>query len=114
MRKIPLVAVVAVVAAALGLGACGASGADCDKACRNYFTLHYWEDADKEIAKAPPEQREAIRKQKVEALEERMQNGLGMCTSQCKEAADGDESKCMINAKTVKEIEACVPAGTGD
>lgn len=109
MRKILFV-----VAAAVGLGACGASGADCDKACRNYFTVHYWDDADKELAKAAPDKRDALRKQKVDGLEERMQNGLGMCVSQCKEAADNTEANCMIAAKNVKEIEACVPPGEGD
>ena len=98
-------------AAAVLLGACGASGNDCDKACRNYFTLHYWDTADREIDKAPPEQRDALRKKKVDELDPRMQGELGMCVSQCREASSNDEAKCMIGAKTVKDVEACVPPG---
>jgi hypothetical protein len=100
-----------VLAAALGAGACGASGGDCDRACRNYFTLHYWDDADKDISKAPPEQRDAVRKKKVEELDPRMQKELGMCESQCREASSDKEATCMIGAKTVKEVESCVPPG---
>jgi hypothetical protein len=100
-----------VLACAIGAGACGASGADCDKACRNYFTLHYWEEADKEIEKAPAAERDAVRKQKVEALDPRMQKELGMCLSQCREASSDKEAKCMIEAKTVKAVEDCVPPG---
>jgi hypothetical protein len=101
------------VAGALGLaaGACGASGGDCDKACRNYFTLHYWDEADRAIAAAPPDKRDAVRQQKVEQLEPRMQGELGMCVSQCREASSDKEAKCMMEAKTVKDIEACVPPG---
>ena len=95
----------------LTISACGASGDKCDKACRNYFTLHYWDEADKEIAKAPPDQRDALRRKKVEQLDPRMNQELGMCVSQCREAAGNDEAKCMIEAKTAKDVEACVPPG---
>lgn len=106
MRKVLL----ALVLASLG-GACGAKGSDCDKACRNYFTLHYWDEADREIAKAPPDQRDAIRKKKVDELDPRMQGELGMCVSQCRQSADDKEAKCMIEAKTAKDVEVCVPPG---
>ena len=97
------------VALALGAGACGSSNGDCDKACRNYFTLHYWDDADRELARTPPDKRDALRQQMVEKLEPRMQTELGMCSSQCREASSDKEATCMINAKTVKDVEACVP-----
>ena len=97
----------------LAIGACGASGNDCDKACRNYFTLHYWDDVDRQIDKATPEQRDALRKQKVDEFDPRMQGELGMCVSQCKEASSNDEADCMIGAKTAKDVEACVPPGDG-
>jgi hypothetical protein len=106
VRSILLALVLATTA-----GACGANGADCDKACRNYFTLHYWDEADREIAKAPPDQRDALRRKKVEELDPRMQGELNMCVSQCREAAGNKEAKCMIEAKTVKDVEACVPPG---
>ena len=103
--------VVMAAALALGAGACGASGPDCDKACRNYFTLHYWDEADKDIAKATPADRDAVRKKKVEQLDPRMQTELGMCLSQCREASSDKEAKCMIEAKSVKAVEDCVPPG---
>jgi hypothetical protein len=95
----------ALAAAAAG---CGASAAKCDKACRNYFTLQYWAAADKQIEAAPPGERDKLREEKMEALEGRMGKGLQMCQSQCVEAADDDQASCMINAKTVAAVEACV------
>ena len=95
----------------LAASACGASGDKCDKACRNYFQLHFWDDADRQIEKAPPDQRDALRKKKAEELDPRMQGELGMCVSQCREAAGNDEANCMIEAKTAKDVEACVPPG---
>ena len=112
MREIRLL--LFALAAALAGGACGASGTDCDRACRNYFTLHYWEAADKEIEQAPPDQRDALRKKKVEELDPRMREELGMCVSQCREAADDKQANCMIQAKSVKDVEACVPPGGDD
>jgi hypothetical protein len=100
-------------AAFLGLaaGACGSSNGDCDKACRNYFTLHYWDDADRELARTPPDKRDALRQDKVEKLEPRMVGELGKCVTDCRQASSDEETKCMIAAKTVKDIEACVPPG---
>ena len=112
---IVMLARVALAAAALLWGADSrevhASGADCDKACRNYFTLHYWDEADRQLEKAAPDQRDALRKKKVDEMDPRMQGELGMCVSQCREAADDKIAKCMIDAKTVKDVEACVPPG---
>jgi len=86
---------------------CG-NAADCDRGCRNYYQLHYWEEANAEIAKAPEAEREALRKQKLVDLEERTNAGIQLCIKQCTTAASKDEIKCMIAARTAPEAKKCI------
>ena len=51
---------------------CKGDPVKCEEACRNYAKLVFWEEADVEIAKAPPEQRDELRKGN-EAQIQRMQ-----------------------------------------
>ena len=89
------------------LAGCKGDPVKCDQGCRNYFTLHFWAEADKEIAKAPVDQRDALRKQKLGELDTRMANGVDMCVSQCQAANDKDGIECMIAAKTVEQVKTC-------
>jgi len=86
---------------------CGSAG-ECDKACRNYYTLHYWEAANAEIAKLPEAEREALRKQKLMELDERANKGITLCTKQCTTAASKDQIKCMIEARTAPDAKKCL------
>jgi hypothetical protein len=99
------------VALALTAGACGSSSNDCDKACRNYYQLHYWAEWDPKIAAAPADKRDAVRQEAVDKLETRMVGELGKCVTDCRQASSDKETTCMIGAKTVKDVEACVPPG---
>ena len=100
-------ALAALLLALLAAG-CGANDGDCDKACRNYFQLHYWEEANAEIAVAPVAEREALRQQKLVQLEERTNKGIVLCVKQCRTAATKEQVACMLGAKTKAEAKTCL------
>lgn len=102
-----LTAIVLSLAALVG---CHGDPVKCDQGCRNYFTLHFWAEADKDIARAPADQRDALRKQKLGDLDKRMGDGLDMCVSQCQAANNKDDIECMIAAKTVDQVRSCANA----
>ena len=111
MRTIGL-ALVAVLALA---GCKRGNAADCDQGCRNYFALHFWEKADKELAATPAEARDELRAKKLVDLDGKLKSGdLNMCVSQCQKAGAPDDVQCMIKARSVAEIEKCVGPGGGD
>ena len=88
---------------------CKGNPEKCDKACRNYAQLVYWEKADAEIAAAPPEKRDELRKQKLTKFTNDLEKGITMCSSQCISASGmGDgQVDCMINAKTAQQAKDC-------
>jgi hypothetical protein len=89
------------------LGCSHPSKQTCDKGCRNYFSIRYWQEAEKEIAAAPEADRERLRAEKTADLEDRLLQGLELCVSQCEKAAKPAEGKCMAEAKTVADLEKC-------
>jgi hypothetical protein len=98
-----------VLALALVAG-CRGDPVQCDKGCRNYYTQTFWEQADAEIAKAPPDQRDAMRKEKLGALDKGLASGVDMCVSQCISVGNTNDTECMVAAKSAKEVRACVGA----
>jgi len=98
----------AVLVALLLFPACGkANTQDCDKGCRNYFQLHYWEAAEIEIGAAPPEQREELRAKKAAELEPRMMKNLDLCIQKCQSGAETSRAKCWAAATTTREAKKC-------
>jgi hypothetical protein len=93
----------------LAAAACKGNPEKCDKACRNYATLIYWKQADAEIAAAPAEQREELRKQKLAKFSTDLEHGINMCTSQCTSATTTSDSQadCLIEAKTAEQAKDC-------
>lgn len=101
----------AVVATALAASACSKPKAEeCEEAIRGWFTLIYWEDAEKLIADAPPEQREALRAAKLADRDACLKVGLDLSVRQCRAARDFDFIKCMKNARTAAAARKCRPA----
>src|SRR4051812_28611701 len=100
-----LLALCLVSAFALG---CKADPEKCEKARRNYAELVYWDKTDAEIAQAPPEKRDELRKQKLAEFTKNMELGLNTCTSKCLSANNDKDMKCMIDAKTAAQAKACV------
>ena len=92
----------------LALASCSkASVEECDKGCRNYFSLHYWESAEQEIAAAPEGERAALRAKKESEMESRMMQNLDLCVQKCRSGSDKHRAKCWINAKTSAQARAC-------
>ncbi len=79
----------------------------CDQACRNSASLRYWREADKEIAAAPAEQRDALRKQKLGEFSGKVDAGLAMCVNQCRSSRDPSTAECLAKAKTAEQSVAC-------
>ena len=88
-------------------GACKGDMQKCEEACRNYGNLVYWKHADAEIAAAPPEQRDALRKKRLGEFDSKLENGVDMCVSQCQSANNDKDMDCMIAAKTGDQAIAC-------
>jgi hypothetical protein len=93
--------------AALAAG-CKGDPVKCDQACRNYFTLLYWSNADPIIAAAPPDERDAMRKQKLGEFEAQITRGIDVCSTQCMSANDEKDVDCMLDAKTAPAVKACL------
>ena len=97
-----------VLLVALVFGGCKGDPQKCEDACRNYAQLVFWDQADAEIAAAPPEKRDALRKEKLAEFTKNLELGLNTCTSKCLSANNDTDMKCMLKAKTSKEVKACV------
>jgi hypothetical protein len=103
--------VAVVTAATLAAGGCNRPAAkDCEAAIRTWFTLIFWEDAEKEIAAAPPEQRDALRADKLADRDACMEAGMSLAVSQCRAASDTTFIKCMKSVHTAAQARACRPA----
>ncbi len=97
-----------VVAGALALSACKKPKAeDCEAALRNWFTLVYWETAEKEIAAAPADQRDALRAAKLADRDHKLAEGMDLGIRQCRAAGDFKGVKCMKEARTATQAKAC-------
>ena len=79
----------------------------CEQAVRNYTSLKYWAAADIEIGSAKPEDREALRKQKLVEYNTQLERGLPAMISQCQSARNNSMVDCMINAKTYDQAKVC-------
>jgi hypothetical protein len=97
-----LLAVIVVAAA------CKGDPQKCDQACRNYAELVFWQKANVEIEKLPPNDRDAMRKQKMAELAKNLAEGVDMCTSKCMSANNDKQANCLIKAKTADQAKACV------
>jgi hypothetical protein len=83
---------------------------DCEEAIRSWFTLIYWEDAEKAIAAAPLAEREAVRAEKLADRDACLKVGLDLSVRQCRAAGDFKFIECMKSARTATAARACRPA----
>jgi hypothetical protein len=81
--------------------------AACDRACRNYASLKYWDVADGEIASLPPAARDDARKQKSAELATKLEAGMVTCVTQCLSADNAAQTACMGDAKSLEQLAAC-------
>lgn len=103
-----LLALVLAVLSSLAVAGCDkASVQECDKGCRNYFTLHYWEEAEAEIAAAPEAERAALRADKERDYHERLKANLELCIQKCTSGAESGRATCWANAKSTEDAKKC-------
>lgn len=102
-----LAAAVLLAAAVAGGGCSRPSATDCEAALRNWHQLIYWEKAEQEIAAAPPEQRDALRRAKGEERDKQFKAGLDQGIMDCRSSRDHDGVKCMKAATTAAQARKC-------
>ena len=91
----------------LAVAGCRGDAQQCDQGCRNVASLLYWGNADKEIAAAPADQRDALRKRKLTEFGQKLEAGIDQCVSQCQAAGNQATIDCLIAAKTADQARAC-------
>ena len=92
----------------IALTACRSDPAKCEKAIRNYATLVYWEGADKEIAAAPADKRDALRQEKLAKFQADLDQHMVIDVSKCTSANFSSQVDCMTEAKTAKQAKDCI------
>jgi hypothetical protein len=93
---------------AAGCHSCKGDPEKCDKACRNYAELVFWEKANEEIEKLPVAERDAVRKEKAAEFAANLAKGVDLCISKCVSANNTDDMNCLIEAKSAKGAKSCV------
>ena len=93
------------VVAALAVPALDAAG--CERACRNFATLRYWQRADAELAARPDADRAAARAQKTSELEAKLAAGAAACAKTCLEANNAVQTACIAGATAAEQLDAC-------
>lgn len=91
-----------------GCQACKGDPEKCDRAVRNYAQLVFWDEANAEIEKLPPGERDAARKDKMAKFAKDLEAGIDLTVSKCVSANNTDQTDCMIKAKTAAAAKACV------
>lgn len=79
----------------------------CERSCRRFATLRFAVAAEPELAKLPPDQREAARAQKAEELRGKLEAGLPSCISQCRAANNVSQTACFARAETIEQLAKC-------
>ena len=98
---------IALAVALVAVAGCRVDAQQCDQACRNAMSLAYWKAADQEIAAAPADQRDALRKQKLSEFTRKVDTGIDGCVLRCQSARDQTTVDCLIAARTAEQVQAC-------
>jgi hypothetical protein len=79
----------------------------CERACRNFATLKFWQHVDTEIAALPTGDQAAARARKQQEFTTMLDAGIGACIAQCLGANNAERIACMANATKADELGAC-------
>jgi hypothetical protein len=79
----------------------------CERSCRNYVTLSYWNKHDPQLAAVPADQRERRRADLTEQLATIIGNGLQQCIEQCTASNNVDQVTCMATAASYDAVRKC-------
>jgi hypothetical protein len=99
---LPLLAI-----ALASVAGCRVDAQKCDQACRNMYTLTFWKKLEPELAAAPADQRDALRKQKTDELVKQLADGMEGCVMRCQSGRDTETVDCLLAAKTADQAIAC-------
>ena len=86
-----------------GSPGCRGDVQQCEQACRNFGNLVEGKSAETEIAAAPADQRDALRKRKAGELD----HHVDVCVSKCVSGNNREVVACMIAARTAEQALAC-------
>jgi hypothetical protein len=98
---------IALAIALTAVTGCRVDAQQCDQACRNAMSLAYWKAADQEIAAAPADQRDALRKQKLGEFTRKAEAGIDGCVLRCQSARNQASVDCLIAARTADQVQEC-------
>jgi hypothetical protein len=104
MRAVSVVSLL--LLSVLGSG-CKGDREKCAAAAQHFAELVYWDRENAVIAKLPPEQREAARKQKLVDFTRELDAQLDFRITQCVAANNDDQADCIIAAKTAAQALEC-------
>jgi hypothetical protein len=100
-------AVVVLVGAAVFGSACKGDPEKCDRACRHYAELVYWDQANTEIAAAPADKQAELRRDKTAKFAADLEHGIDFCVSKCVSANYDHDVQCWLDAKSAADVKAC-------
>ena len=81
--------------------------AACERACRNYATLKYWDFVDRSLAGQPQAARDEARTSRAADFNAKLEAGLPACVQQCHAADNPVQTACMGAAQTADVAKAC-------
>lgn len=79
----------------------------CERACRNFATLKFWEHADVEISAKAEADRTAARAAMAEELAAKVAAGIDSCTTSCLASNNAKQAACWADATAVAQLAAC-------
>jgi hypothetical protein len=79
----------------------------CERACRQFATLKFWQHADDEIAALPPADQAAARAAKTDDFATKLAAGLETCVTSCLSANNPEQTACWGDATTVEQLARC-------
>jgi hypothetical protein len=112
--RVPAFVASLLVLSALGAGSgCKGDREKCTQAAQHFAELMYWEPRNDELAKLPPEQRDAERKRMLVEFNKELEAQLELRVSHCVAAGADGQAECIIKAKTRAEALECADLAKG-
>jgi MYXO-CTERM domain-containing protein len=112
--RVPAFVASLLVLSALGAGSgCKGDREKCAQAAHHFAELMYWEPRNAELAKLPPEQRDAERKRMLVEFNKELESQLELRISHCVSAGADDQADCINKSKTRDEALKCADLAKG-
>lgn len=79
----------------------------CDRACRNYATLKFWDRAEPALSALPEADRAAAHAAKATELADQLAAGIETCIGTCLASNNPRQAACWGDATSVAQLAAC-------